>query len=84
MLEAMTYKNWQPPGQTSAVCSKASTVEELRAEGIYRVLTPGEAADWARNSGSLALHPLVGGMPVDEAWSSVELAVDKVLPALAD
>ncbi|MCB0995210.1 MAG: LLM class flavin-dependent oxidoreductase [Acidimicrobiales bacterium] len=82
MLEAMTYKNWQPPGQTSAVCSKASTVEELRAEGIYQVLTPAEATERARATGALSLHPLVGGMPIDEAWSSVELAVDKVLPAL--
>jgi hypothetical protein len=24
----------------------------------------------------------VGGMPVDEAWKSVQLLVDKVLPAL--
>jgi hypothetical protein len=29
------------------------------------------------------LHPLVGGMPVDEAWKSVQLLVDRVLPALA-
>jgi len=28
------------------------------------------------------LHPLVGAMPVDEAWRSVQLLVDKVLPAL--
>jgi hypothetical protein len=28
------------------------------------------------------LHPLVGGMPVDEAWKSVQLLVDKVVPAL--
>ena len=84
MLEATTYRRWQPPGQTSAVSSKARTVEELRAEGVYQVLTPGEAVERARNTGALSLHPLVGGMPVDEAWSSVQLAADKVLPALAD
>jgi hypothetical protein len=28
------------------------------------------------------LHPLVGGMPVDEAWKSVQLLTDVVLPAL--
>ena len=84
MLEAMTYKGWQPVGQTSAVCSKATTVSELREEGIYRVLTPDEAVDLARSTGTLALHPLVGGMPIDEAWASVELTAEKVLPALAD
>ena len=84
LFEASAYKSWQPPGQTSAVCSAAATVEELRAEGIYRVLTPDEAVELARSSGSLSLHPLVGGMPIEEAWSSVELTVDRVLPALAD
>ena len=28
------------------------------------------------------MHPLVGGMPVDEAWKSVQLLTDVVLPAL--
>ena len=37
----------------------------------------------APDFGPLVLHPLVGAMPVDEAWKSVELLVDKVLPALA-
>ncbi len=83
MLEAMSYKQWQPEGQTSAVCSDATTAEELRAERIYQVLTPAEAVELGRTNGALGLHPLVGGMPIDEAWSSVQLTVDKVLPALA-
>jgi hypothetical protein len=29
------------------------------------------------------MHPLVGGMPVDEAWKSVQLLTDTVLPALS-
>jgi hypothetical protein len=29
------------------------------------------------------LHPLVGGMPVDEAWKSLQLLTDRVQPALA-
>jgi hypothetical protein len=29
------------------------------------------------------MHPLVGGMPVDEAWKSVQLLTDKVVPELA-
>jgi len=28
------------------------------------------------------LHPLVGAMPIDEAWRSVQLLTDEVLPAL--
>lgn len=28
------------------------------------------------------MHPLVGAMPVEEAWKSVQLLTDQVLPAL--
>ena len=41
--ESSTYAAWQPPGQTSSVHSHATSVEELRAEGIYEVVTPGGA-----------------------------------------
>jgi hypothetical protein len=30
----------------------------------------------------VVLHPLVGAMPIDEAWKSVQLLTDEVLPAL--
>ena len=42
LYEAQTYASWQPPGQRSAVCSDANSVEELRAEKRYLVLTPEE------------------------------------------
>lgn len=82
MVEAATYAAWQPEGQNSPVHSHATTVEELRAEGIYRFLTPDEAVALATEAGSAVIHPLVGGMPLDEAWASVELFADRVLPAL--
>ncbi len=30
----------------------------------------------------VVLHPLVGAMPIEEAWKSVHLLTDEVLPAL--
>jgi alkanesulfonate monooxygenase SsuD/methylene tetrahydromethanopterin reductase-like flavin-dependent oxidoreductase (luciferase family) len=81
--EASTYAGWQTPDITSAVHSHAHTVEELRAEGIYQVLTPDECVDRARTQGAAAafcLHPLCGGMPIDRAWESVQLFTDKVWP----
>lgn len=81
-LEASTYDSWQPEGQTSAVHTHATTVEELREEGIYQFLSPEEAVARIRETGALSLHPLVGGMPIDSAWQSLELTVDKVLPAV--
>ncbi|HVM67816.1 MAG TPA: LLM class flavin-dependent oxidoreductase [Acidimicrobiales bacterium] len=81
--EATTYAAWQTPDIHSSVHSHATTVEALRAEGIYQVLTPAEVIARAKELGELAafnLHPLCGGMPVDQAWESVQLYVDKVLP----
>jgi hypothetical protein len=81
--EATTYHSWQTPDIKSAVHSYASTVDELRAEGIYRILTPDECVEMARADGEAAafnLHPMCGGIPVDKAWEHLQLFVDKVLP----
>ncbi|MET9363917.1 LLM class flavin-dependent oxidoreductase [Streptomyces sp. NPDC006632] len=77
--EARMYASWQSKDIRSAVKSAATTVEELRAEGVYRVLTPQECA--SLDADSLVLHPLCGGMPVDEGWRSLHLFCERVLPA---
>jgi alkanesulfonate monooxygenase SsuD/methylene tetrahydromethanopterin reductase-like flavin-dependent oxidoreductase (luciferase family) len=84
--EAERYQSWQTADIHSAVSSKATTAEELRAEGIYQILSPDEAiaackaqGDWA----TMVLHPLCGGVPVERGWDTVNLYVDKVLPALS-
>jgi hypothetical protein len=62
------------------------TLDEVRASGRYRFLTPDQLIAEVRDSaqyGPIVMHPLVGGMPVDEAWKSVQLLTDKVLPELA-
>jgi alkanesulfonate monooxygenase SsuD/methylene tetrahydromethanopterin reductase-like flavin-dependent oxidoreductase (luciferase family) len=81
--ESSTYAGWQTGGIKSAVKSSATTVEELRAEGIYQVLTPQQCVDRVKAQGAhgvVVLHPLCGGMPIDEAWKSVELCATEVLP----
>ena len=76
--EASTYAGWQTPDNRSAVHSKARTVDELRAEGIYAVVTPEECLERR----TFALHPLVGGMPVERGWECVTLFAETVLPKL--
>lgn len=56
------------------------TVEELREEGVYRIVTPDECV--AQGLDNLVLHPLSGGMPVDEGWRSLQLFAERVLPRL--
>jgi alkanesulfonate monooxygenase SsuD/methylene tetrahydromethanopterin reductase-like flavin-dependent oxidoreductase (luciferase family) len=80
--EATTYAGWQTPDIRSSVHSHATTVDELRAEGIYQILTPAQvrARVDAQGEGALViLHPLCGGLPVDRAWESLHLYADQVL-----
>jgi alkanesulfonate monooxygenase SsuD/methylene tetrahydromethanopterin reductase-like flavin-dependent oxidoreductase (luciferase family) len=78
--EARTYASWQSGDIRSAVRSGATTVEELRAEGVYRVLTPGQCVELGLDN--LVLHPLAGGMPVEEGWRSLRLFAERVVPEL--
>ncbi|MFE2213223.1 LLM class flavin-dependent oxidoreductase [Streptomyces canus] len=78
--EARTYASWQSGDIRSAVRSAAASVEELRAEGVYRILTPDECVEQGLDN--LVLHPLAGGMPVEEGWRSLRLFAEHVLPAL--
>lgn len=83
--DAAEYARWQGDGPRSPVYSAARGAEELRRSGAVRVLTPAACLDLAaaHPGSTLCLHPLAGGMPDDEAWSSVQLFLDHVLPGLA-
>lgn len=83
--EANVYESWQTPGQRSAVDVHAKDVDEVRKSGVYRVVTPDECVALAEelgDFGTLVLHPLMGGIPPDVAWESLELFERKVLPRL--
>jgi alkanesulfonate monooxygenase SsuD/methylene tetrahydromethanopterin reductase-like flavin-dependent oxidoreductase (luciferase family) len=84
LYEATTYASWQPSyQQTSAVHSKAKSVDELRAEGKYRLLTPEQCVARAKQQGPWAtfvLYPLCGGTPPELGWESVRLLCEEVLP----
>ncbi|MFN2589872.1 MAG: LLM class flavin-dependent oxidoreductase [Actinomycetota bacterium] len=83
MYDAQTYREMQSGGSRSQVLSSAETLEDLKAEGIYRVVTPEECIDLAKElgpTGSIVLHPLLCGMPVELGWESLELFAAKVLP----
>ena len=58
------------------------TVADLKASGMWEVVTPDQCVELARRYGSVVLHPLMGGMPPELGWESLQLYVDKVLPRL--
>jgi len=83
--EVQTYASWQTADVHSAVYSPAKTVEELRAGGVYEIVTPEQFVERARDHTGLpvcVMHPLCGGIPIDRAWEGLRLYVDEVLPAL--
>lgn len=83
--DAMTYRSWQTDDIRSHVKSDATTIDDLRAEGVYQVLTPEECialADELGPMGPYTHHPLCGGTPPELAWESLRLFAEKVLPAI--
>lgn len=85
VYDAQTYMMWQPSDQRSAVHVEAPDAEGVRASGVYRVVTPDECvalADELGDTGTLLLHPLMGGITPELAWESLELFETKVLPRL--
>ncbi|OBK49294.1 LLM class flavin-dependent oxidoreductase [Mycobacterium kubicae] len=87
LWEAITYGGWSAQGRSLMHLPGVQTLDEVRASGRYRFVTPDELIAELRGAdqyGPLVMHPLVGGMPVEEAWKSVHLLTDTVLPALTN
>jgi alkanesulfonate monooxygenase SsuD/methylene tetrahydromethanopterin reductase-like flavin-dependent oxidoreductase (luciferase family) len=81
IYDATSYSSWQHGAHDNAVATSASTVDELKATGMWEVVTPEECVELARRCGSVALHPLMGAMPPELGWESLQLYVDEVMPA---
>jgi alkanesulfonate monooxygenase SsuD/methylene tetrahydromethanopterin reductase-like flavin-dependent oxidoreductase (luciferase family) len=84
--DARSYASWQQDSHRSVVYTEARSVEELRAEGKYRILTPEQCIEHAGAAQPLAifvLFPLCGGTPPELAWESLELFANEVLPHVA-
>ena len=89
LWEARVYSGWSG-GQVHSFMHGAETpeslrtVEDVKAAGRYRFMSPEQLIDDVKENplDHMVLHPLVGAMPIDEAWKSVQLLTDEVLPAL--
>jgi alkanesulfonate monooxygenase SsuD/methylene tetrahydromethanopterin reductase-like flavin-dependent oxidoreductase (luciferase family) len=82
VYDVTTYNAWQTRDHDNVAASSATTADELRASGMWKVVTPDECIELARRDGTVVVHPLMGGMPPELGWSSLELVSDRVLPAL--
>jgi hypothetical protein len=82
LYEAQAYASWRDP--VLAGRPAPTSAEELRQTGAYRVVTPDECVALAGQTGSILLHPLLAGMPLDLGWASLELFAAKVLPRIRE
>src|SRR6266550_1366219 len=82
VYDARTYHEWQTPGQRSEVHVAATTEDEVRRSGVYRVVTPEECVGIAEEHGRVLLHPLMGGLDSELGWASLRLFATEVLPRI--
>ncbi len=83
--ESNAYGAWAVASGTETGYAPAATVDELRATGRYRVVTPDGLVAELRDAGPMAvvvLHPMLGGVPPEQAWASLRLLEHEVLPRL--
>ncbi len=81
--DAVSYAAWQR-GNESLVFDGSTTVEELRASGVYVVWTPDELIERCRSREVrlVTAHPLCGGIDPSAGWESLRLIGDVVMPAV--
>lgn len=82
LYDVTTYNQWQSGSHDNAVALDATTVDDLKASGMWQVVTPEECVELGRRDGAVTLHPLMGGMPPELGWASLQLYVDEVQPHL--
>lgn len=83
LREANEYASWRREGVPRPGEVPVATIPELKAQRRYEILTPEQCRariEAARPGFTLCFHPLAGGIPVERAWDSLGLFVDRVLP----
>ncbi len=81
---ARTYAEWGGNPNYASLFKGMNSVDEVRASGTYRVVTPDECvaivADAEKTGRDLGFAPLIAGLDPVIGWRSLELFVHKVLP----
>jgi alkanesulfonate monooxygenase SsuD/methylene tetrahydromethanopterin reductase-like flavin-dependent oxidoreductase (luciferase family) len=83
--ETNAYGVWQAQDDIASPFHSVQDIDQLRATGQYRVVTPEAFIEEQKASvfPFALFHPLCGGMPIELAWSSLRLFERDVLPAFS-
>lgn len=83
LWDAQTYDAWQTPDQASSeVHVSARSIDDVRASGVYEIVTPDGCVELAQKHGRVILHPLMGGLSPELAWEGLRRFEREVLPRL--
>ena len=82
VYDVVSYNSWQTGDHDNVAASSATTAEDLAASGMWQVVTPDECVDLVHRYGTVALHPLMGAMPTELGWRSLQLFADAVAPRI--
>ncbi len=82
--QANAYGAWRAKGDVVSPYVAVADADALRATGQFQVLTPAQLIETLKTAPVpfANFHPLVGGMPIDLAWTSLRLFEREVLPAV--
>jgi len=81
--ETTEYSSWKREGVPRPSENTANTMEELKAEKKFEIVTPEQClANIRAGRHTLVFNPLVGGLPLDEGWKTLKLFVEHVKPHL--
>ncbi len=83
LYETNAYGKWATEAGLDSSYKPVESAEDLRRQGAYAVVTPEQCVALAAklgDSGTLLLHPLMGGMDPDLSWKSLRLFERAVLP----
>jgi alkanesulfonate monooxygenase SsuD/methylene tetrahydromethanopterin reductase-like flavin-dependent oxidoreductase (luciferase family) len=81
MHETNDYAEWAK-GMRGSPYRAFDSSDELRASGMYEIVTPAEAVALVRERRGVSFKPLMGGLDPDLGWESLHLFESKVLPEL--
>jgi alkanesulfonate monooxygenase SsuD/methylene tetrahydromethanopterin reductase-like flavin-dependent oxidoreductase (luciferase family) len=85
LREAEEYALWARGGVERRYEAQVTTVDELRRQRVYEILTPDECLERARACPGIwkpILHPLAGGIPIAQAEACMQLFAERVLARL--
>lgn len=77
-----SYAAWMTADGRSPSYHHADSLEELRRQEVFKILTVDECVAFAIAQDGLFLDPLCGGLPLEAAWESLGLIESEVLPRL--